>query len=66
MFAFGDANAQFSRKKQKKLKSAFFDEESIPKDKEVLDPDTLRFQFHAQKVGVSLDTSSNLNLYYKI
>lgn len=66
VFAFGEANAQFSRKKQKKLKSAFFDEESIPKDKEVLDPDTLRFQFHAQKVGVSLDTSSNLNLYYKI
>lgn len=66
VFAFQNADAQFSRKKQKKLKSGIFDEASIPKDREVLDPDTLRFQFHAQKVGISLDSSTNLNLYYKI
>lgn len=66
VLVFADADAQFSRKKQKKLKSAIFDEAHIPKDRDVLDPDTLRFQFHAQKVGLPLDTSSNLELYYKI
>ncbi|MEN9370833.1 MAG: hypothetical protein RI952_1698, partial [Bacteroidota bacterium] len=29
-----------------------------------MDPDTLRFEFHSQKTGIDLDTSSNLNLYY--
>jgi lipoprotein Spr len=66
LLAFADANAQFSRKKQKKLKSMPIDEAIIPKDKDVLDPDTLRFEFHAQRVGLPLDTSSNLDLYYKI
>ena len=66
ILAFADANAQFSRKKQKKLKPGVIDEASIPRDKDVLDPDTLRFAFHSQRVGLPLDTSSNLDLYYKI
>ena len=56
--------AQFSRKQTKKLTVDLFDESKVVKDKDVFDPDTLRFQYHAQKLSLPLDTSSNLKLYY--
>ncbi len=40
--------------------------ENVVKDGETFDPDTLRYAFHAQKVGIRLDTSSNLKLYYSV
>ncbi len=52
-----------SRKKLVKRSTAII-QRKIEKDQDVLDPDTLRFEFHSQKTGIDLDTSSNLNLYY--
>jgi lipoprotein Spr len=58
--------AQFSRTKNRKYKLPDVAEKEVVKDRGVLDPDTLRFQFHAQKTGLSLDTSANLDLYYQM
>lgn len=60
------SSAQFSRIKNRKYKLPDIVEKDIPKDKEVLDPDTLRFAFHAQKTGLPIDTSSELELYYQM
>jgi murein DD-endopeptidase / murein LD-carboxypeptidase len=35
----------------------------IERDGDTYDPDTLRYQYHAQKVGIDLDTNCNLELY---
>lgn len=58
--------AQFSRSKNRKYKLPDISEKEIVKDKGVLDPDTLRFLFHAQKTALPVDTGSNLELYYQI
>ncbi len=59
-------NAQSSKRKSKDLNDDLkIDISKVAKDKEILDPDTLRFQFHAQKTGISIDTNSNLGLYYQ-
>lgn len=60
------ASAQFSKAKNRKYKLPDITEKDVVKDKEVLDPDTLRFAFHAQKTGLPLDTSSKLELYYQM
>lgn len=60
------SNAQFSRSKNRKYKLPDIVEKEVPKDKDVLDPDTLRFAFHAQKTGIPVDTASKLELYYQI
>ncbi len=52
-----------SRKKHVRRSTSII-HRKIEKDQDVLDPDTLRFEFHSQKTGIDLDTSSNLNLYY--
>jgi lipoprotein Spr len=57
---------QFSRKTQKKLNMELFDDSNVPKDRDTFDPDTLRFAYHSQKVGLSLDSTSKLELYYKM
>ncbi len=58
--------AQFSRAKNRKYKLPEITEKDVFKDKSVLDPDTLRFQFHAQKTGLPVDTASELELYYQM
>lgn len=60
------SSAQFSRAKNRKYKLPEISEKDVVKDKDVLDPDTLRFAFHAQKTGLAIDTSSRLELYYQI
>ncbi len=60
------SSAQFSRTKNRKYKLPEISEKDVAKDKDVLDPDTLRFAFHAQKTGLDIDTSSSLELYYQI
>lgn len=60
------SSAQFSKSKNRKYKLPDLPEKEVFKDKGVLDPDTLRFQFHSQKTGLSLDTASNLDLYYQM
>ncbi len=60
------SSAQFSRSKNRKYKLPEITEKDVVKDKEVLDPDTLRFAFHAQKTGLPVDTASKLELYYQI
>jgi murein DD-endopeptidase / murein LD-carboxypeptidase len=59
-------SAQFSKSKNRKYKLPDLPEKEVFKDKGVLDPDTLRFQFHSQKTGLSLDTAANLDLYYQM
>ena len=58
--------AQFSKAKNRKYKLPDISEKDVVKDREVLDPDTLRFQFHAQKTGLPVDTASKLELYYQM
>lgn len=58
--------AQFSRTKNRKYKLPEITEKDVFKDKNVLDPDTLRFEFHAQKTGLPVDTASELELYYQM
>lgn len=60
------SSAQFSKSKNRKYKLPDVPEKEVFKDKGVLDPDTLRFQFHSQKTGLSLDTGANLDLYYQM
>ncbi len=60
------SSAQFSKSKNRKYKLPDLPEKEVFKDKGVLDPDTLRFQFHSQKTGLSLDTAANLDLYYQM
>lgn len=60
------ASAQFSKTKNRKYKLPEITEKDVVKDKEVLDPDTLRFEFHAQKTGLPIDTASKLELYYQM
>jgi lipoprotein Spr len=58
--------AQFGKTKNRKYKLPDVAEKEVVKDKGVLDPDTLRYQFHAQKTGLNIDTSANLELYYQM
>lgn len=58
--------AQFSRTKNRKYKLPEITEKDVFKDKNVLDPDTLRFEFHSQKTGLPVDTASELELYYQM
>lgn len=58
--------SQFSRAKNRKYKLPEITEKDVFKDKNVLDPDTLRFEFHAQKTGLPVDTASELELYYQM
>lgn len=58
--------AQFSRAKNRKYKLPEITEKDVFKDKNVLDPDTLRFEFHSQKTGLPVDTASELELYYQM
>lgn len=58
--------AQFSRAKNRKYKLPEITERDVFKDKNVLDPDTLRFEFHSQKTGLPVDTASELELYYQM
>jgi lipoprotein Spr len=58
--------AQFSKAKNRKYKLPDISEKDVVKDREVLDPDTLRFQFHAQKTGLPVDSASELELYYQM
>lgn len=60
------SSAQFSRTKNRKYKLPDAPEKEVVKDRGVLDPDTLRFQFHSQKTGLKIDTSANLELYYNM
>jgi lipoprotein Spr len=60
------SSAQFSRTKNRKYKLPDIPEKEVVKDRGVLDPDTLRFQFHSQKTGLKIDTSANLELYYNM
>lgn len=58
--------AQFTKTKNRKYKLPDVPEKEVVKDKGVLDPDTLRFQFHSQKTGLKIDTGANLDLYYNM
>ena len=60
------SSAQFSKTKNRKYKLPEITEKDVFKDKNVLDPDTLRFAFHAQKTGLPVDTASELELYYQM
>ncbi len=60
------SSAQFSKAKNRKYKLPDISEKDVVKDKEVLDPDTLRFEYHAQKTGLPVDTASKLELYYQM
>lgn len=60
------SSAQFSKTKNRKYKLPEITEKDVVKDKEVLDPDTLRFEYHAQKTGLPVDTASKLELYYQM
>ncbi len=70
LFLSTELQAQTRKKvyKEKKPGTAelTIDVSKIVMDRDIFDPDTLRYGFHAQKTGLSIDTGSNLELYYKI